>query len=381
MSEYEEYNQAVKLENSDDGNTAEEVIHTADLETCEKTVTEIGGESEIPENSDRTPEDLSPSYEELQQKNQKLEEENIALKQQLQEEKNRQRLKFENFIQEKLQQDGESYEEDETECQSYRERVHNWIEANQLLSNQLLSAIDRCREQIHCGGELTRNFEQYSPLYKSLSSRYEGLQLIERMLERLQEPLQSLPQESSLSSEALRIQEQDLWVIVETGEEEKQIKNALDKKVREVGNMRYQSVREWRDLAESLQKQWLHFVEKKFLPVLDGIDEGKFHSEALVDDFKKSYPSERENLSAWLQIYEQLQEILSAMLGKISITPMRVEIGQPVDYLRHEPIATEPDPQLPHESVKEITRSGYEYQLLGQVLTLRSAQVIVVKNK
>jgi molecular chaperone GrpE (heat shock protein) len=57
--------------------------------------------------------------------------------------------------------------------------------------------------------------------------------------------------------------------------------------------------------------------------------------------------------------------------------------GQPVDYDRHEPIGTEPDSNLPHESIKEVTRNGYEYKLPDQeqLLILRSAQVIVVKNK
>jgi molecular chaperone GrpE (heat shock protein) len=66
----------------------------------------------------------------------------------------------------------------------------------------------------------------------------------------------------------------------------------------------------------------------------------------------------------------------------MGIQPMKVEIGKPVDYLLHDPISTEEDFNLDNESVKEVTRSGYEYKhdLLDKVIILRSSQVVVVKN-
>jgi molecular chaperone GrpE (heat shock protein) len=69
-------------------------------------------------------------------------------------------------------------------------------------------------------------------------------------------------------------------------------------------------------------------------------------------------------------------------LENLGVKPINVEIGKPVDYLLHDPISTEEDANLSNESVKEVTRHGYEYKqdLLDKFLILRSAQVVVVKN-
>jgi molecular chaperone GrpE (heat shock protein) len=119
------------------------------------------------------------------------------------------------------------------------------------------------------------------------------------------------------------------------------------------------------------------------LPALDGINDGKPYAEHLVIDLKGSYQTAscQEQLSNWLQTYSDLEDILLQALRSLDITMMHTEVGQPVDYDRHEPIGTEPDSTLPHEHIKEVTRKGYEYKIAEQSLLLRNAQIIVVKNK
>jgi molecular chaperone GrpE (heat shock protein) len=385
MNEREEQNLEDKEPETDNIDRSEETPERTPIDpvTADPTDPEIpiaGNE----ENLARQYEEILQERDRLSRENQEIKQENASLKERLreiQEAEERERLKFAGLIQEILDRDSESWREDDSEFLQYRERSNYWIEMNHLLSEGLSSAIDLYSDRMNCCGELMRSFEKYPPLYKNLSSRYEGLELVRRMLERLREPLETFQKQPSLPIELVRISEKNLWDIVGKNPEEARVKTELEKKVREIGNARYQTVREWRDLTESLQKQWLHFIERKFLPVLDGIEEGKRHSETLVEDWKKGYPDEIESLGRWLDIYEDLQKILSRVLTELTISTMAIEKGQPVDYLRHEPIAVEPDPDLPHESVKEVARNGYEYTLFGQVLTLRSAQVIVVKNK
>ncbi len=325
--------------------------------------------------------DWQNKYEEVLSKYEEQQQELNLIKERLNALESMKAPKFEHLIKQCLQKDAENWQEDEREWEEYRKQVEYWNSANEYLFQEISNAILKSCSRIRECGELMRYFQDISHLYNTLSSRYQGLELIQRMLERLQEPIATLKNYTIPSTELLRVEESELVNLIEGETEEKQVTALLDKKLKEVGNTRYQSIRECRELGEKLKKQWLNFIEKKFLPILDGVEDGKQHSETLIGNLEREYPQQVNNLQQWLATYSDLRKILLGGLGRIGVTRMSVEIGKPVDYLRHEPISAEADSNLDHESVKEIIRNGYEYKVSEELLTLRSAQVVVVKNR
>jgi molecular chaperone GrpE (heat shock protein)/outer membrane murein-binding lipoprotein Lpp len=291
---------------------------------------------------------------------------------------------FDELIQETLKQDAQILSEDEQECQGYIDQAKLWQSKTETLSTSVLFAICRCGDRMKQCDELMEKFKTETPsLYKSLQSRYESLQLSNRMLDRLREPLELLSKSSLPPEHLFRLRMSDLVELLRSQTDESQAKQILAKKLKEAGDARYKSIREWRESAEKLQKQWLHFIEKKLLPALDGINDGKPYAEPLVIDLKESYQTSnhQDQLTNWLKTYSDLEDILLEALNSLEITMMQAEAGQPVDYDRHEPIGTEPDDTKEHEHIKEVTRKGYEYKIEERSLLLRNAQVVVVKNK
>lgn len=296
------------------------------------------------------------------------------------------KFKFDNLVKDAIRKDDEVWNEDNEECQKYIAQAKLWHSKTETLCTSVLTAISDCVSRFdQCGGLMQEINKENETLHNSLLDRYKSLELSKKMLERLREPLDLLKKASLPSEQLLRLQEQELVDLLRSQTDESEAKKILTKKVKETGDTRYKAVREWRDLAEKSQKQWLNFIEKKLLPALDGINEGNRYAEHLASDLINSYKiqSYQEKISAWLQTYKDLEDILLGALKSQDVTPMIVVRSQPVDYNLHEPIGTEPDANLPHESVKEITRNGYEYKLPDreQSLILRSAQIIVVKNK
>ena len=296
------------------------------------------------------------------------------------------KFKFDALIQDALKQDDAVWDEDSEECQKYIEQAKFWHSKTDALYTSVLTAISECGDRIDKCGDLMQEInKENSTLHNSLLDRYKSLELSKRMLERLREPIELLKKSTLPSEHLLRLQPQDLVDLLRSQNDETEAKKILAKKVKETGDTRYKSIREWRELAEKSQKQWLNFIEKKLLFALDGINDGKPYAEHLVDELKPSYQTStcQKKLDDWLQTYVDLENILIEALKNLDITQLLVARGQPVDYDRHEPIGTEPDANLRHESIKEVTRNGYEYKLpeQEQLLILRSAQVIVVKNK
>jgi|GEM_PF-4678269 len=296
------------------------------------------------------------------------------------------KLKFDGLIQDALKQDDLIWDEDSEECQKDIAKAKLWHSKTEALCTSVLTAISDCGDRINQCSELMEEIKRESPsLYNRLQDRYKSLELSKRMLERLREPIELLKKSTLPSEQLLRLQAQDLVDLLRSQNDEGEAKKILAKKVKETGDTRYKAIREWRDIAEKSQKQWINFIEKKLLPALDGITDGNPYALDLVAELMNGYKVQscQEKLSSWLQTYKDLEDILLDALKSLDVTQMLVVRGQPVDYDRHEPIGTEPDANLPHESIKEITRNGYEYKLQDQdqSLILRSAQIIVVKNK
>jgi molecular chaperone GrpE (heat shock protein) len=330
-------------------------------------------------------EDLLGKYDEQSKELDSVKEELNLVKERLNELEKMSKSEFDELIRETLKEDAQSLGEDEQECQGYIDQAKLWQSKTEALSKLGLPAIGECGDRMKQCDELMEQFKTETPsLYKSLQSRYESLQLSNRMLDRLREPLELLSKSSLPPEHLFGLRMSDLVELLRSPQiHEAEAKKILAKELKEAGDARYKSIREWRDSSEKLQKQWLHFIEKKLLPALDGINDGKPYAENLVIELRERYQtsSHQDQLSNWQQTYSDLEDILLQALNSLDITVMQAEAGQPVDYDRHEPIGAEPDDSKDHEQIKEVTRNGYEYKVAERSLPLRNAQVVVVKNK
>lgn len=281
------------------------------------------------------------------------------------------------FLKKQLRQQKADLEEDRQELVGYSEQIQKWKIRNQTLQEGINSAIENSQEILSQSREVKNKLP--NPLPEKIQKRQEGLNLIGKMLSRLQEQTNDKIEEPDESEELPIASEQELRDLLDSPQGQK----AIAKKLKEVGAQRWKIISQKRDLAEKLRKKWLNIIEKKILPILDGIDDGTKFSNNLIEKLKADYSAQTTELDNWFRTYGLLQEILLKMLESVKVYPMSVETGQQIDYNRHEPFDVQSDATLKNEDVKEVTRKGYEYEPEAEsqeLLVLRSAQVVVIKN-
>ncbi|MFM6519193.1 MAG: hypothetical protein ACKPIC_22405, partial [Microcystis panniformis] len=99
------------------------------------------------------------------------------------------------------------------------------------------------------------------------------------MLNRLLKSTEIDTDDNSEHSELPHLSQSDLMTLNEAEQLEHSAEKLIKNKSKEVGIQRWQLVTQQRDLAEQYRKNWLHFVERKVLPIFDGINEGQQHAE------------------------------------------------------------------------------------------------------
>lgn len=219
-------------------------------------------------------------------------------------------------------------------------------------------------------------------LQEKLQGRQQGLELIEKMLGRLPDHPLAPRVEMPPNQVFVSMSKEEWGGLLAVMTEEQSAQKAIDQRLKKTSIERYKALSGIRDRADGARKCFLSFVEKQVLPVLDGIDEGARHSETLIGECKPDYSDHAEALGNWFTTYAALREQILAVLEQVGIRPMIVETGKPIDYDLHEPFDVEPDPELPDETVKAVSRRGYELSDGDEANSrvLRPAQVIVVKN-
>ncbi|MFM6436855.1 MAG: hypothetical protein ACKPGW_17545, partial [Microcystis panniformis] len=289
-------------------------------------------------------------------------------------------IKFPDLIEQALDNDKKELKQDGQELNSHVEKIQQWKQRRETLK-QGIKAIRGAADQILSD---SRQVQESLPsqLQEQLQGRQQGLDLIGKMLNRLLESTEIDTDDNSEYSELPHLSQSDLMTLIEAEQLEQSAEKLIKNKSKEVGIQRWQLVTQQRDLAEQYRKNWLHFVERKVLPILDGINEGQQHAETLVSQLLKDNAEQEDKLKHWLKTYSNLQELFSQLLTDIKVYRMPVNIGESMDYLRYEPFDVQPDSTLNNECVKEEIRQGYEYQLEAEkeLLVLRPALVVVVKN-
>ena len=272
---------------------------------------------------------------------------------------------------------------DEIEFQSLFDNAKFWNSRASTLEAAVGIAYSEA-EQIVASGRNALNGLP-SALQDSLKVRQEGIELILRMLSRLPVVMQDIKtdlDESVMLPEPFGVQ---AWAdFLRDVADENEANISVKRKINELGNARYRSINDMRDLAQKIRQRVLQSVARKMLPIIDGLDDGELHSDEIINTLKTGLDGKYIKLfDDWLAGYGKLRNnVLLVMLEKIRIRPMTVTIGNPIDYEQHEPVDSVADLTLQNEAVKEVMRAGYIYETFieDEIAVLRAAQVIIVKN-
>ena len=289
-------------------------------------------------------------------------------------------IKFPDLIEQALAKDKAELEQDKQELKIHAQKIQQWTQRGKTLKQTLKANEERIEQILSDSRKIQGSLPHH--LQEQFQGRQQGLDLIGKMLNRLLESTEIDTDDDSELLELPSLSQPDLMILIEVEQLEELAQKLIKNKAKEVGIQRWQLVSHQRDLAEQYRKNWLHLVERKVLPILDGINEGQQHAKILVSQLPKDNVEQEDDLKYWLQSYSDLQELFSQLLRDIKVYPMQVNIGKSMDYLRYEPFDVQPDSTLNNECVKEEIRQGYEYELEAEKepLVLRPALVVVVKN-
>lgn len=284
------------------------------------------------------------------------------------------------LIEQALAKDKAELEQDKQELKIHAQKIQQWTQRWKTLKQTLKANEERIEQILSDSRKIQGSLPHH--LQEQFQGRQQGLDLIGKMLNRLLESTEIDTDDNSELLELPSLSQPDLMTLIEAEQLEQSAEKLIKNKSKEVGIQRWQLVTQQRDLAEQYRKNWLHFVERKVLPILDGINEGQQHAETLISQLPKDNAEQEDNFKHWLQTYSDLQELFSQLLRYIKVYPMQVNIGKSMDYLRYEPFDVQPDLKLNNECVKEEIRQGYEYEIETEKepLVLRPALVVVVKN-
>lgn len=283
------------------------------------------------------------------------------------------------LVEELLAQQQISFTEDQQKFKSYSDEAAYWINVRTNLLQEVDSSILRTAEIFK---EYSTTYDGFSPeIQQTLDGSHNGLKIIQRMIGRLPEQAAPLSELSVLEDLPLLPDESELSLAIENDQEQETTEKNLRKLLKDLGNQRWDILSKASDTVKSYRKEFIRFIEKRVLNVVDGIESGENNSLSLIASLKASYIDQSENLALWFSTYSSLKNLLIQMLEKVHVFKMEVEIGTPIDYEKHEPFDVEADESLKNEDIKESTRSGYEYiPEQSSRSVLRPAQVVVVKN-
>lgn len=279
-----------------------------------------------------------------------------------------------------LQREQENWSSDHRSLTEYYEQACEEQKKGEILLKNVQSFLATSNQIFSDNMEIAQSLP--TELQERLKGRLEGLEILRKMTSRLPEQAQELIEDVLPEDLNNLPNKQELQDKLPTEiKEPKSVAEFLEHEFKVFGNERWQKVTKMRDTAQARRKRLLHFIGKKLLPIMDGLDSGKGYSISLIASMKEENPEQSEQLTSWFSIYDLLEEQLLDLFLQLGVHQMKIDRGTPIDYNRHDPIDVEADNTLQTEDIKEVSRAGYEYELTPDSrIVLRCAEVIVVKN-
>ncbi|MCT7952980.1 nucleotide exchange factor GrpE [Ancylothrix sp. C2] len=286
------------------------------------------------------------------------------------------------LVEDVCQKDEVSLAQDQQDIDDYYKQAQHWSNLNATLNYDLKSAIENWQSNLlpDC-----RKLKEQLPekIQERLKPRHEVIEMINRSFLRLRGVVDGLmANELPAKPQLPAITQQQLRNIVDADLDPDAASQAIETELNHVQRERYQQIRAIQDIAETHQKNFTNFVKNKVLVILDNLDEGERYSKPVIKELVEKTRQYQEILEHWLGFHGILRANLLDLLTSLGISTMKIEIGSPIDWNRHEPLDKEADPQLPNESIKEVIRKGYEFSMGDgkQPQLLREAMVIIVNN-
>jgi|GEM_PF-2852541 len=286
---------------------------------------------------------------------------------------------IENLVVDTLAEEELSVAEDQSKFEAYDNEAIYWMNRIKALLNSIDSALPVCADVL----SKSRRMQESWPieLQEKLKSRQEGLELVGKMLERLTEQVQGLSEEELLERLPEALGQQYLMALLAHERTEESARQTLQEQVKSMGNRRWQIITKSRSIAEERKNRFLGFIKDRVLKITDGVDRGELYSQSLVQEINLDYSDLSKEVNDWFGTYNTLRRHLLNLLIQVGVQPIEVELNTPIDYNYHEPFDAEPEPSLPDEYIKKVTRRGYEYESGTNIKkVLRPTQVTVVKN-
>lgn len=286
------------------------------------------------------------------------------------------------LVEDVCQKDEVSLAQDQQDIDDYYRQAQHWSNLNATLNHGLKSAIENWESNLlpDC-----RKLKEQLPdnIQERLKPRHEVIEMINRSLLQLRDVVDGLMvNELPAKPQLPTITQQQLRNIVDGDLDPDAARQAIETELNHVQRERYQQIRALQDVAQTNQKNFTNFVKNKVLAILDNLDEGERYSKPVVKELVEQNRQHQEILEQWLGFHKILRANLLDLLTPLGISTMKIEIGSPIDWNRHEPLDKEAEPQLPNESIKEVIRNGYEFSMRDgkQPQLLREAMVIIVNN-
>ncbi|MBS0016303.1 MAG: nucleotide exchange factor GrpE [Arthrospira sp. SH-MAG29] len=286
------------------------------------------------------------------------------------------------LVEDVCQKDEVSLAQDQQDIDDYYKQAQHWSNLNATLNHGLKSAIENWESNLL--PDCCKLKEQLPDnIQERLRPRHEVIEMINRSLLQLRDVVDGLmANELPAKPQLPAITQQQLRNIVDGDLDPDAASQAIETELNHVQRERYQQIRAIQDVAETNQKNFTNFVKNKVLAILDNLDEGERYSKPIVKELVEEKRQYQEILEQWLGFHKILRANLLDLLTPLGISTMKIEIGSPIDWNRHEPLDKEAEPQLPNESIKEVIRNGYEFSMGDgkQPQLLREAMVIIVNN-
>ena len=222
-------------------------------------------------------------------------------------------------------------------------------------------------------------------LQNLLRNRKEGLEIIGRMLNRLDARRPLFEKEASaeighleplhVSNSILDCEEKDY--------DHTKFKSILHETVKKIGDHEkeirdnnYRAIRHIRQKSEGLKQYLTTLLRDHLVPVADGLERGIWDEPALMESIDGDAPD--PGLAAkWFGAYPICFYLLRHFLKQIGLYRFRVGRGARFNPELHMALGHETCPELEDGQVLEVVRSGWHYRNM----LIRAAEVMVVRNE
>jgi molecular chaperone GrpE (heat shock protein) len=223
-------------------------------------------------------------------------------------------------------------------------------------------------------------------LKDQLSNKAESLDLCHKMLKRIDRVFPQIAAKIGKDSSIPSIRKKPFQFNKdELGRDEKKLeklKKHLTGEIEEIRRHNYRVIRQKKELKDSLINQFVDFFRQYFLPIMDGLMDGRKNFQGSLKVWIEKYPQHEALVQKRRGVYDTLLGHGDGFLGQFFITRIPVTEGELFNESVHDPVMVEECAEMENNRIKEVSRQGYQfaYQASDQIRIIRAPQVTVVKN-